>query len=570
MNRAVFYARVSTEEEQQLKALPKQIQENKDVIASKGWELVDQYVDEGKSGTTIKRRNEYQRLLEDMEQNKFDIIVVKSQDRLQRNTKDWYIFVDKLVVNGKKLYMYLENRFYTPDDALITGIRAILAEEYSRDQSKKANNSNKRRIEKARNGEKFSAMGTNMLYGYYIKDGEYVVDREQAEIVKVVYNLYLELDSITAVRDAVNAMGYRNQKGKPFCFDSIRRMLKNEHYKGMYVLNRHHRDFEQKKIITLPKEEWICVPNAHEAIIDEDTWQRVNDRINQKTVKYSNKSGKIKRVGRNGGKDILSDKMYCACCGGVMWRHISNGYTNWMCSTKASTGAGGKQHASITTIKVRKAYKSVLKGLQGLNLEIDRNFIKRSFKKDLMEIRASLTQPTDNTNTEKELEKAERKKRKLTEAYLEEIISKEDYREKYEELEHKISKLQRLLVPVEESPDIKEIDYTLDHFDEEFEAWIGADPEHFEDKQVDFLISHTKKITVLQNKSLGIELDLLAGWIIIAGKNTVGYIEKDEPEGIIEEKNVGRNFVQYVLESMPLTHGRIFAERYSQKERLAG
>jgi len=548
--RAVFYARVSTEEEQQLKALPKQIQENKDVIQEKGWELVDQYVDEGKSGTTIKRRNEYQRLLEDMEQDKFDVIVVKSQDRLQRNTKDWYIFVDKLVVNGKKLYMYLESRFYTPDDALITGIRAILAEEYSRDQSKKANNSNKRRIEKARNGEKFSAMGTNMLYGYYIKDGEYVVDREQAEIVKVVYNLYLELDSITAVRDAVNAMGYKNQKGKPFCFDSIRRMLKNEHYKGMYVLNRVHRDFDQKKIITLPEEEWVCVPNAHEAIIDADVWQKVNDRINEKAVKYRSKDGKVKRVGRNGGKDILSDKMYCACCGGVMWRHKSNGYTNWICSKKASTGADGKEHSAITTVKVRNAYKDVLKGLQGLNLEIDKSFIKRSFKRDLMEIRASLTQPTDNTATEKELEKLDRKKRKLTEAYLEEIISKEDYREKYEEIEHKIQKLQRLLVPVEESPDIKDIDYTLAHFDEEFEAWIGADPDHFEDKQIDFLISHTKKITLLPNKSLGIELDLLAGWIIVAGNNMVGYIEKNEPEGIIDEKNAGRNFVQYVLESM--------------------
>lgn len=74
--RAVFYARVSTQEEQQLKALPKQIQENRDRIREKGWVLVDGYVDEGKSGTVIKRRDEYQRLLEDMELNKFDVVVV--------------------------------------------------------------------------------------------------------------------------------------------------------------------------------------------------------------------------------------------------------------------------------------------------------------------------------------------------------------------------------------------------------------------------------------------------------------------------------------------------------------
>lgn len=84
--RAVFYARVSTEEERQLNALEKQVAECKDAVLQKGWKLVDQYVDEGKSGTQIKRRDEYRRLFEDLENDKFDIVVIKSQDRLQRNT----------------------------------------------------------------------------------------------------------------------------------------------------------------------------------------------------------------------------------------------------------------------------------------------------------------------------------------------------------------------------------------------------------------------------------------------------------------------------------------------------
>ncbi len=550
--RAVFYARVSTQEEAQLKALPKQVEECIDCIKSKGWALVDQYVDEGKSGTKIKGRDEYQRLLDDLEGNKFDIIVIKSQDRLQRNTKDWYIFVDKLVTNGKRLYMYLENTFYTTDNALITGIKAILAEEYSRDLSKKLNNANKRRIERAKTGEKFSAMGTNMLYGFYIKDGEYVVDREQAEIVKLVYKLYLELDSVSKVRDTLNRQGYRNQKGKPFCADSITRMLKNEHYKGMYVLNRSHRDFDTKKIIRKPVEEWVCVENAHEAIISPEIWQRVNDRIAQKTQKYQSKDGTVKKVGRKVGSDILSGKMFCSCCGAVMWRHASGGYYNWFCSSNYSRGIGCNAPVSITTVRVRKVYKSILQGLKGINIEISKSFIKNSFKRDLLSIRDSLTMDIDNTATEKEIEKLEKKKKKLTEAYLEEIISKEDYKEKYEELEHKIEKLQRLLVPAEVNPDVQDIDYTLAHFDEEFEAWIKSDPEHFEDKQIDFLIGHTKKITVLENKDLGVELDLLAGWMIVAGNNMVGYVEKEEKA---DDNNAGKQFVQYVLERMPKYYG---------------
>ena len=86
--RAVFYARVSTEEEKQLNALEKQIQENRDVISNNGWVLVGEYIDEGKSGTTTKRRSDYKRLLADMTEDKFDIVVCKDQERLQRNTLD--------------------------------------------------------------------------------------------------------------------------------------------------------------------------------------------------------------------------------------------------------------------------------------------------------------------------------------------------------------------------------------------------------------------------------------------------------------------------------------------------
>ena len=109
--RAVFYARVSTEEEMQVNALAKQIQENRDIIAEKGWILVDEYIDEGKSGTKTKGRKEYNRLFADMLEGKFDVIVIKSQDRLMRNTLDWYMFLDRLVNNDLQLYMYLDNSF---------------------------------------------------------------------------------------------------------------------------------------------------------------------------------------------------------------------------------------------------------------------------------------------------------------------------------------------------------------------------------------------------------------------------------------------------------------------------
>ena len=106
--RAVIYCRCSTEEESQKEALQSQVQEARECVCNQGWFLVDEYV-ESKSGTSTKGRSEYNRLFEDLQKDKFDFIVIKSQDRLVRNTKDWYIFVDRLTAARKKLYMYFPN-----------------------------------------------------------------------------------------------------------------------------------------------------------------------------------------------------------------------------------------------------------------------------------------------------------------------------------------------------------------------------------------------------------------------------------------------------------------------------
>ena len=93
--RAVFYARVSTAEEEQLNAIELQIEENRNTIIKNKWRKVDEYIDRSKSGTMVKGRDEYQRLYEDLLTDKFDIVVIKDQERLQRNTKDWYLFIDR-------------------------------------------------------------------------------------------------------------------------------------------------------------------------------------------------------------------------------------------------------------------------------------------------------------------------------------------------------------------------------------------------------------------------------------------------------------------------------------------
>lgn len=184
MIRAVIYCRCSTEEESQKNALEKQVAEAESCVRQYGWVLVDRYV-ESRSGTTAKGRNEYKRLFNDLLTDKFDVIVIKSQDRLMRNTKDWYLFVDRLCTEQKKLYMYIENKFYSTDDALITGIKAILAEEYSRELSKKINNAHRNR---QRDGGNVMLPGN--AYGFKrMPDKSVALVEKEAEIKREMYRL---------------------------------------------------------------------------------------------------------------------------------------------------------------------------------------------------------------------------------------------------------------------------------------------------------------------------------------------------------------------------------------------
>ncbi|MHB8130001.1 MAG: recombinase family protein, partial [Mobilitalea sp.] len=209
--KAVIYCRVSTDEEKQVNALKGQVQEAIAAVHKQKWKLVDQYIDEGRSGTTTKKRDEYNRLVSELDQNKFDVIVVKSQDRLMRNTKEWYVFVDKLVQAQKKLFFYLDNKFYTPDDALITGIKAILAEEFSRDLSKKINNAHKSRQEKGTN-----VSITSNTWGYNKVKKEVVINEKEADIVRLIYQRCIEGKGSRIIAKELQTKGIKSRSGGKF------------------------------------------------------------------------------------------------------------------------------------------------------------------------------------------------------------------------------------------------------------------------------------------------------------------------------------------------------------------
>ncbi|MDO4756206.1 MAG: recombinase family protein [Parabacteroides sp.] len=315
-NRAVIYCRVSTEMEIQENSLEIQINQAKDVVTDKGWTLVDEYIDFGKSGTTTENRIQYKRLVRNMPKDFFDIIVVKSQDRLMRSTKEWYLFIDTLMKYNIKLYFYLENTFYEPDDALLTGVKAILAEEFSRELSKKINSAHKRR---QTNGK---IMLCSRTYGYRNNNGVIEVDEKEAEMIREIFKLRAEGFGGTTIAKFLTAKGYCSRNGTAIGQSTINKIIRNTIYYGTMTMNKKHYDFETKKMYYNDSVDWIVRENALPAIVDYDLWKKANDQADIRSKQFKQDVSSKKNRGRKPVDDPLGGKIFCGICGSVYCRNL--------------------------------------------------------------------------------------------------------------------------------------------------------------------------------------------------------------------------------------------------------
>ena len=284
MQRVAIYNRCSTEEEAQKNALEVQAAESLELVETKkedGWVIVAQYV-ELESGTSTKKRREYLKMVEDIRQNKFDIIVVKSIDRLARNAKDWYLFLDCLMKHNTRLYLYLERKFYQSEDALVTGIKAILAEEFSKELSAKIKNAHRRRQMKQ------SGLNiTREMFGWN-KIGKDVFERNEKEAA--YFRLACQLAEagcgFRKISNALYEAGARSKNGGRISEVQWRNMLRSPRAYGTMVLHKREYDFVRKETKKLPEEEWIFIENALPALISWEYYEKIQRILNDRAKKY--------------------------------------------------------------------------------------------------------------------------------------------------------------------------------------------------------------------------------------------------------------------------------------------
>lgn len=461
--RAVIYARCSTEEESQQNALIKQVQEAEECVRQHGWILSDRYI-ESKSGTSTKGRLEYNRLLSDMQVDKFDIIVIKSQDRLMRNTKDWYLFVDALCTYQKKLYMYIEGKYYTPDDSLITGIKAILAEDYSRELSKKINNAHKNRQKNSGN-----PIITRKAYGFKrLPDKTIVLVKEEAAVKRKMYELCAVGYGARSIAAILQNEGIKGREGKFFNAATILRIIKNPINKGQAVLNKRHFDFATKQTIRMPEEEWFIHDNKVPPTVLEELWELANEQIRNRRDR---KSGPDEETyGKNHGKYLLSGKIFCGICGEPYYRNGRKRYMDnstiyeWKCKRYVEIGrnAGHNDRPQIRKVEMKEVqgcdnihleeekFEALLEEIYRKNYQTD----KESMITEMIEV---LKKVLKERNLQKEidferqqLEKVKKQLEILVDKLLDGIISNEIYQRKQAQLQGKIDEHRKRMIQLEE------------------------------------------------------------------------------------------------------------------------
>lgn len=342
MERVGIYNRCSTEEESQKNALVAQAQESREMAEKLGWRIAAQYI-EAETGTIASRRSGYQELLADMEEDKFDIVMIKSIDRLTRSAKDWYFFLSRLTANRLRLYIYIERKFYTPDDNLISGIKAILAEDFSRELSKKIKNAHRRRQEK-----KSGCNITCEMFGWNkVARDVYELNEEEAAYYRAAFDLAGEGKGFYTISNILYEMGARGRNGQKISEVQWRKMLYTPRAHGAVVLNKRTYNFDAKRYEAVPEKDWIVMENALPPIVSEKYQQEIIGLLQKRAEKYRQK---IRRPAEKGGKGIergcygkyaLSGKLLCASCGGVYYHTGSvKGEKNagWKCATFLRSG----------------------------------------------------------------------------------------------------------------------------------------------------------------------------------------------------------------------------------------
>ena len=401
--RVAAYCRVSTDEEEQLNSYEAQIAYYTEAIAKNpSWTFAGIYADEGISGTATAKRKDFLRLMRDCERGKIDMILTKSISRFARNTVDSLSWVRKL--RAMNIGVYFEEQAIDSlkaENEMLIGLFSVIAQAESENISANVRWGIQQSMKNGNFGSNFSCFG-------YRKgsDGVPKIVPEEAEIVRYIYDRYLDGLSIGQIQSDLIAKGIKSSKGKEiWSTDAINRLLKNEKYQGDLLLQKTYKtDCISKKTKTnrgeLPK---YLVSNNHPAIIPREKFNLVQMEMARRGSKHKKSSVAITEQGKYSAKYALSELLICGQCGSHYRRRqkTKNGRKQyvWRCINRIENG---EENCDAVGAEEQKLQKAICRCLN--RLFTDRAETKRLIESNLNFILTGNSDASDAYTLERKIQ----------------------------------------------------------------------------------------------------------------------------------------------------------------------
>ena len=358
--RVTYYARVSTDKDEQLHSLKAQIDYYTEFIkANPNWVFVPGYIDEGISGTSVTKRESFMQMMDDAELRKFDFVITKEISRFSRNTVDSIQYTQKLLSYGIGVFFQSDNiNTLLPDSELRLTIMSSIAQDEVRKLSERVKFGFKRAIEKG------VVLGNDRLWGYRKDHGRLVIVEEEAVIVRKIFEMYAtEGVGIRAVVKWLDDHGYKNSNGNPFSFSTIRKILINPKYKGYYCGGKTHKtDYKLKDIKQMDESEWVMYKDETgevvPAIVSEDLWEKANRILARRSAKMKSDNPTSYQ-----NKYVYSGKIICMEHNAPYYHaryHYKTGDKEvWQCREYSAKGRAGCHSPTVYTTELDEIMRQV-------------------------------------------------------------------------------------------------------------------------------------------------------------------------------------------------------------------
>lgn len=430
------YCRVSTDKADQLNSLEAQKEFFSEYTKRTGDTLVRLYADEGISGTKIKNRKEFLRMMADAEHGLFEMVVVKDISRFARNTVDLLQNVRKLKSLGIETQFLTANMTSMGNSEFVLTIFGALAQEESANTSKRVKFGKKMNAEKGR--------VPNIVYGYDKTIGDYFnlsINQEEAQVVRRIYQWYTkEGYGAAKIANMLNEKGLKTKRNCKWSQNATCRILTNELYTGKIINGKQEvSDFLTGQRKEKDETEWIVVERPELRIIDDETYEQAQEILRSRHDAFN-----ISHE-RQSNKHLFSTLIKCKECGWSFRRTVrtyKNTYVRWVCSGHNGRGADSCPNA------VAVDENELIEVLQEYFAEILKQK-KKVIRYVVGEFQRVYKAKDENLEYEKELtaqlSKLQKIRQKYMDMYADDLISREELNEKIGGMRKEIERLENEL-----------------------------------------------------------------------------------------------------------------------------